>query len=142
MQRPFVKECISIVVADVHDSPDSLHNSEEAIQAMNTQLKSLGMEDLVVDTDAIIDEVCMPFTESLPPLSPILSSTFSSIPTTRSSLRSSTQGSSQSSARMSLLVHATPLDHQKHQLALEEERCIASEIALSRLRQKTEVVFY
>ncbi len=139
MRRPFMKEYISIVVADVHDSPDLLHNPNEAIEAMNTQLMSAGMEDLVLDNDALCDNVCVP--GDLERLSsPSLISSLSSLRTARSSIRSSTQGSSRSSTRISLLAHPTALDHQNHQLELEEERRIASEIALARLQQKAQVV--
>ncbi len=139
-----MKEYISIVVADVHDSSDSLHNSQEAINAMNTQLTSLGMQDLVLDIEKYIDDVCATeLRKSKILYNTSLASSLSSLQTVRSSSQSSTrwsntQGSSRSS-RMSLLAHSTDLDYQNHLLELEKERRIASEMALERLRQKAEV---
>ncbi len=142
MRRPFIKEYISIVVADVHDSSDSLHNSQEAINAMNTQLTSLGMQDLVLDIEKYIDDVCAPELRQMNNSNASLTSSLSSLQSARSSSQSSTRKSSHSSnrsSRMSLLVHSTDLDYQNHLLELEEERCIASEMALERLRKKAEV---
>ncbi len=117
MRRTFMKAYISIVVADVHDSPHLLHNPNEAIDAMNTQLTSIGMEDLLLDYEQLIEDVCMPeILDRLPLSSPSLASSISSLRTVRSSGRSSTQGSSRSSTRISLLAHPTVLDHQNHQL--------------------------
>ncbi len=138
-----MKKYISIVVTDVHDRSDSLHNSQEAINSMNAQLKHFGMEDLVMDIENNANDECELELRSLEGQISSLSSSLSSIQMARSSThsssrKSSTQGSSRSS-KLSLLVHPTDIDYQNHQLELEEERRIASEMALERLRQKAEV---
>ncbi len=134
-----MKKYISIVVTDVHDRSDSLHNSQEAINSMNAQLKHFGMEDLVMDIENDANDECELELRSLEGQISSLSSIQMARSSTHSSSRKpSTQGSSQSS-KLSLLVHPTDVDYQNHQLELEEERRIASEMALERLRQKAEV---
>ncbi len=134
-----MKKYISIVVTDVHDRSDSLHNSQEAINSMNAQLKHFGMEDLVMDIENNANDECELELRSLEGQISSLSSIQMARSSTHSSSRkSSTQGSSRSS-KLSLLVHPTDIDYQNHQLELEEERRIASEMALERLRQKAEV---
>ncbi len=134
-----MKKYISIVVTDVHDRSDSLHNSQEVINSMNAQLKHFGMEDLVMDIENNANDECELELRSLEGQISSLSSIQMARSSTHSSSRkSSTKGSSRSS-KLSLLVHPTDVDYQNHQLELEEERRIASEMALERLRQKAEV---